>query len=363
MDTFKQALSRREISPFARSEQGNTLLHYASICNHAELCSLLIQFGVDPNHTNIIGNKALHQVKFGSGSLVDTMRVLATAQDDLTLHDFARIFEGFFEGSPESADFLLSAYGYPDEIDWREISDFSLLRTATRMYGSGKREWDTWIRKLLLNEADIHSSLPCTIIDVSYGIDEMDGIATLLDEVFYNHDDPFQATYYGKEWLIMLMEAGYDVNAYLKKEKQLHSTQRFLTHPEFYTGAPRRFIFEIGENSTVYWEWWIDPSSPASLVRQEFSNINLAHHDYQLTKHNSWEATWPFDYPHWSENCAPIVRHYFSRKPESFEWKQWRERANKAASRHARQAKKYPGYSINENENSAMPGAWIEDGS
>ena len=340
MEAFKQALSRREISPFALSNSGETLLHIASGFNHAELCSLLIRIGVDPDHTDVIGNKALHSVKHFPGSVVDTMRVLATAQDELTLHDLACVFGFFFEGSPESAGFLLSAYGSPNGVDWAEVSDFSLLRTALREYGNGRREWDTWIRKWLPYEADIHSRR-------LWPINGFPGIIiTPLDEIFFHGDDPFQASSYGREWLLMLAEAGYNVNAYLKKEKQLHSTQKFLTYPTFGTHIRRQLVFETGESSNVSWEWWIDPSSLASLVLQEFRYMNLCHNDKRLTGHNCWGMTWPYDYPRRSE---PKL-------------KQWRKRADKAASRYTRQAKsKYPGDFKDNNEDAIMPGAWIED--
>lgn len=188
---------------------------------------------------------------------------------------------------------------------------------------------------------------------------------TPLDELFFAEGDPSRASSYAREWLLMLVEAGYDINAYLEKEKQLHSTQNYLTYPAYHfplgVDMPRQLVFELGENPSVYWEWWIDPSSPASLVRQEFWHMNPCHSDRFLIDRDSWEQRWPYNYPHWTENCEPPI---FVNDPKSgsSETKQWRKRAAKAASRHARQArKKYPKYFTENNENSAIPGAWIED--
>lgn len=45
------AFSNRSISPFVVDQYGLTLLHYAGSTSQTELCSLLLQLGVDPDQT------------------------------------------------------------------------------------------------------------------------------------------------------------------------------------------------------------------------------------------------------------------------------------------------------------------------
>lgn len=161
IEAFKQALSRREISPLARNQSGGTLLHLASECCNAELCSLLIQLDVDPNHIDDWGGKALYLANYSSVFQMDTIRILATAQDDLTFEDLSYVFDDQFSGSHEIEDFLLSTYGFLEKVDYTSKEGISLLGVALRNYGSGRREWGTSIRKWLRRKADIHArSLP-----------------------------------------------------------------------------------------------------------------------------------------------------------------------------------------------------------
>ena len=157
IEAFKQALSRREISPLAIDQFGKTLLHYASEHSSAELCLLLIQLGVDPNHIDDYGGKALHQANFGFGSQLDTIRILATAQDDLTSEDLSYVFDDQFSGSHEIENFLLSVYGFSDNVNCAGKGDISLLGVALHYYGLGNREWGTSTRKWLRRKTDIHA--------------------------------------------------------------------------------------------------------------------------------------------------------------------------------------------------------------
>ena len=365
IDLFYQALSRGELPLFARDEWGRTLLHTGSQCGNAEVCQLLIRLGVDPDHTDISGRKAMHLVNDRD---VNTMRIVAAAQDDLTPEDLFQVFNSPWSASPETTDLLLSLYGFSDEINCADGLGFSPLDRALCEYGSGRREWATLIRRLLRHKVDIHArgfSLPDIpsywIISMRWQIQRThpERTFTPLDELFLAEHDPIQAGFCAQEWLLMLEEAGYDVNAYLKKEKQLHSSQNFLSYPacpsiRFVNHyMPRQLVFEIGDNPNVYWDWWINPSSPASLVLQEFRHMNPYYGDMYFERDDSWTLRWPYDYPHWSEIFMPCLP-----TPKQ----EWKKRAAQAARRYARQAKrKYPGDFKDNDENSAIPGAWIED--
>ena len=369
MELFTQALSHARFSPFARSESGRTWLHIAAAYNNPELCSLLVNIGVDSSQTDNYGAKALHQVICLWPSQADTMRVLATGQGDISAEDLPLLLDDSFSGSPECVDLLLSTYTYSDETFQASIQDFSLLGIAVREYGSGNRDWGSSIRKWLRRKPDLHTRSLSSKGPQRHGVlrvahhrsqlllQHKEMTFTLLDELFVLNSDPFQAEFFAQEWLSMLAEANYDINTYLNNENRLHSTQNFFSYPECsdsYSNTYRQLVFEIGENPKVSWEWWTDPSSHASLALHEFRYMNPYSSD-RLPFSQRWEETWPFDYSHWSKNCMPHVS-------QTAALKSWRKCADQAARRYNRQAKKkYPGYFEHIAEGVAMPGAWVED--
>ena len=129
----------------------------------------------------------------------------------------------------------------------------------------------------------------------------------------------------------------------------------------------RQLVFEFGDNPRVYWDWWIDPSSPASLVLQEFRHLNLRHDAYFLRDYHQWEI-WPICYPYWSPEFD-VWDYFHSEDTSAHGMKPWQERADLAAKRHARRArKKYPDYfHHSDDEDSiifagpALPGSWVDD--
>ena len=373
LEPFTQALSRGKFSPFARSENGRTWLHMAGAYTNPGLCSLLVKIGVDPTQTDNYGAKAIHQVNIAGDSQADTMRVLATWQDDISAEDLSLLLNDWYSGSPECVDLLLSTYSYSDETFHASVQDLSLLGIAVREYGSGNTDWGSSIRKWLRRKPDIHTRSFSSYGPWRWGVitdrarrldfllEHEEMTFTLLDELFALNSDPFHAEVLAQEWLLMLAEADYDINTYLENEKRLHFTQNFLSYPEFsshYFNTYRQLVFEIGENPRVSWEWWIDPLSHASLVLDEFRYMNPCHPDHRFHLHYwsvGWEMTWPFDYPHWSEAYMPPWN-------ELLALKRWRKRADQAARRYTRQAKtKYPRNFEHIAEGIVIPGAWVED--
>ncbi len=59
---LQKMLSNRTVSPFVMDWQGMTLLHYAALGFQTEVCSMLLQIGLDPDQTanwgSIIGTFA-----------------------------------------------------------------------------------------------------------------------------------------------------------------------------------------------------------------------------------------------------------------------------------------------------------------
>ena len=239
---FKQGLSRQEFSPFVRDSSGRTLLHYAAGRNNVEWCSLLIQIGVNAGETDGHGCKALDYVDYGSKSSIKIIRTLITAQDQFTVEDLSNQLDDLFDGSPGEVDFLFSMYDSMDETADRPHLDYEILKIGLRGFGYGKKEWMRMIRKEIYQNTDIHArSLPISgarpwekrydCRSWKQRLRDTSMTYILLDELFISQEDQFEAVIYGQEWLLVLSEAGYDINEYLKGEEQIHSAQHFHTYP------------------------------------------------------------------------------------------------------------------------------------
>lgn len=226
--------------------------------------------------------------------------------------------------------------------------------------------WESLIRRLLQIGVDIHApvargyyfepdSYPCTLSP--YG--------TPLDELFTVTKTAGEAKDAADAWLQILSTEGIDVLTYLEKEKALHDTQPIFTCPKrCWDYKPRQLVFGLGEAPAVYADWWIDPESPASFIRQEFRDMNIITTDFCLGtrlewreySNSGWNLTWPLRHPRWSNALKP----YYGDVEDRATWtrlkqraqeradRRWQKKARKAARMNGRQAQ------------SSMPGAWPE---
>lgn len=367
-DRIIDALNRREISPFVRDPRGWTLLHYACFTSSVEICSMLIQVGVDVDHQDYGVCKAMSFIEVNSrgknkASLEDLTRAVLSAQDDITLADISTFFWAYLWLSQWCqlsvvADFLTSTFTLCSYPSWGYDSYEWCLRIALSEWGRGDRDKRVVVRKLLCQGINIHAIETSEHVNHIVPVRESD-VLTPLDYLFQSLTDPFCNDGIGREWLLMLAEVGYDVRAYLEKEKKLHASQCLRTSEAYVKNGntcdlcSRQLIFQIGSYPNVRWDWWIDPSSAASLVRKEFRYINIRN-----TLSDSWEDTWPFEYPAWSEYCEPIG-HMYPVESDTAKRTACEQKVALARSRLARRArKKYPDYYSKQNP---MPGAWVED--
>lgn len=362
LDRAKAALNRREISPFVRDPYGRTLLHYACSASSLEICSMLIRVGVDVNQEDSIGRKAMNFInKANKASLWDITRTVLTAQDDVTLTDISNFVLPLRWPLAPSAlaeffvfTFTLWSYSNRDDDSYEWC-----LRMALNEWGGGHWDKRVVVRKLLCQGLNVHAIAAPDIVTYVIHVFRESDILTPLDYLFQYSLHPFDSDGIGREWLLMLAEVGYDVRAYLQKEKELHASQcQRTSNAHLYVGEgfcefPRHLIFQIDPYPSIRWDWWIDPSSAASLVQEEFRYMSIGD-----SVSGSWEFTWPFEYPVWSENHQPVEWRYpfESDKPKRIAWKQ---KVSSAQIRLARRAKKkYPEYPYKYN---SMPGAWVED--
>ena len=352
IEDLKNAFSRREISPFVQNEKGETLLHYASNFYRGDLCLLLIQLGIDPNHVSIRGDKALYKIckyrflGIREESAVDTMKVLTSAQDEVTSDDVFIILQRYV-GSFEALDYLLSTF--VNTADMLRSSDMARppLSMALWHYGLGFKEWGGFIRKLIQLGADIHAGRE----PWGYSANKQ---LTPLDEIFYVARDPFDDSAI-QEWLTMLAEAGYDVRAYIEEEIALHDGPTVVFMSE------RQLCFRNGDSPRVWWDWWIDPSSAASLVCEEFRHMNRR--GSSMMDECEWKASWPFVYHFGCESSKPDWWKDFDVKSKDQEWIMWHRKRKLTQTRFERRARKrFPRHKDN-TERFPMPGIWVEEDS
>lgn len=115
--------------------------------------------------------------------------------------------------------------------------------------------------------------------------------------------DPLEGQAAANGWLQILSSEGFDITLYLKTESDLHVIPMQLTHPSYRIpgyDVERKLVFDFGERPSVSWDWWISPSSPAFLLREEFKVIAVNLPDWFLIA-ESWREAWPIMYPAWSE--------------------------------------------------------------
>ena len=126
-----------------------------------------------------------------------------------------------------------------------------------------------------------------------------------------------------------------------------------LSTDGFYpSNAPRQLIFHWRRNPSVSWDWWIDPTSSAFLVLEEFKNIDILR-IYQRNLFDDWDISWPLSFPAWSDEVClnyddpddPTQQTLYDRA---------QERANRRLKKKASKAARAQGLKSRH----PMPGAW-----
>ena len=310
---------------------------------------------------------------------MDTMRMLAQAQEDFSTTDVLKCAE-FYWGPPEGAELLLSRCELDDDpAQGVASSSAHVFAAALRRYGRGFKKWEPLIRKLIRKGVDIHgrvNSYPrMSLLNISEFEDRW-LCGTLLDELFRStHLPPGvpSARELADAWLQILSSEGFDVQAYLVEEAAIHAAQHQLTWMAFDSGACRQLFFGMGETPSVWWEWCPHPMSPISLVQVEYKQINFDLHDMATGNYYpvSWKDRWPFDHRGWSDDARMWQRGYSAYK-DSYgitRASQWsptlereeldrlaKERADRRFAKKVRKAMRAQGRQTR----SQMPGSWPE---
>lgn len=395
IDPLQDALTRREIPPFAVDDNGWTLLHYAAMFGNPDLCSMLIQLGVNPDQRNIHGYSPFtYSVHQTSDRTPETARVLLNHQSDLEAADFQGYYESYI-GPPEGVELVFSY-----DMDLSKMSGhqnfqitplhLALLRLGfypeySKTGGVSPEIWVYVVRKLLRGTVDLHAFC----YNTSHLFRDRNGseLLTPLQCLLLGSDHPFDGEHAAKGWLALLHEAGYDQVAYLTQEMHAQGeyeidltedTQDELTdlHTWFQIRAgtrsfygprsqPATIMFIHLDTPRVWWDWFIKPECRAYHVLHEFRNFNIHHEtpcrhftyqDRMWIEYVKWRHSWPFCYPDWSEESRPPS--YL----QAEEISAWEQRCKKARIQHARRAERTTEKLTRSQRRRArhLPGRWIE---
>ena len=297
LEGFRLALTRNEVPISAQDEYGWTLLHYACCGGgtNVELCSLLVHLGVDSNHVDIHGRKALEMVAGGgwwsSSACVESMIFVLTRNDkDLTELDVDRCAK-CYTGPPEGLELLLSPDVYPVELDWRQLP-LTFIVTALKNFAANVPTWTKFIQRVVRLSADLHRvhwDHRQSNRDTETLSTMQDRRLTLLDELLYLVISPEHGEFVVQAWLDILSTEGHDVRSYLETEMTLHADQD-LTFRCPWRRSSLLMSLDLSDEPRVWLDWLIDPATPGNLVCEEFKCMNHMLRGYRGT----WYDGWPF---------------------------------------------------------------------
>ena len=323
---------------------------------------------------SVSARKALHLTGFprisggSSKAFVDTLRVMVQAQDDFTTDDVRGLIFScvvYNENSPEGADFILSQESIHYHIGQGAEDDTTIpiLAGILPVFVAEPLKLEPLVRKLVRIGADLHARVPrrkaAPRKPDSYGRLPRSAYGTPLDELFRSTSTPFEARAAADSWLRLLASEGQDIKTYLEREMDLHVMDGYFTWPRYAFpefSQSRILRFDLGKCPSVWWDWYTDPSAPASELRREFDHVVMLDlgYRYQLAM---WESSWPYEYQKWCDNRAPPDQDYCL--GERLEWTRIntlaQDRANRRMKKKAAKATRAQGLKKNR---SRMPGAW-----
>ena len=287
--------------------------------------------------------------------MVDIARLLVEKQEDLSAFDISNYFENY-NGPPEAIELILSVY--PAQYDNISKDDdfgqscYPTLAAALKFYAREPSTWESIVRTLIRRGADLHALVrrdPYEMKRVGYPC-LLGEFGTPLDELFASNRGHEAGKKAAEGWLQILLSEGRDLNLYLKNEFEFHAKDMHFTHASICVigfDIPRRLVYEFGDRARVFWDWWVDPASSTSLLRQEFKCLATTSPD-GITISGPWQEYWPFGFPEWFELHQCFVEKRLRSLRQAL-LVQADDRAARRLKKKAAKLKKSPN----------IPGAWI----
>lgn len=247
IELLQAAFSHQELSPFTVDEDGESLLHHASWGANVEMIRLLLQLGVNGNHEDVWGKKAVHRFdahgRLTSEHSMESARLLIEPLNEISLKDVfsvTHISETYI-----LADMLLSSLtSIENDVlpDIEPLYAVGLIRGPLRFWACGFQEWEPFIRKFVRLVHDIHGLLLWRSF--------LSGFfhALVAKNPNGEKDD-------AREWLSLLADEGVDVQVYLQEEYinlGILASSGQMRRLDCVDGLPRHLVFEMGDHLNVW---------------------------------------------------------------------------------------------------------------
>ena len=319
---------------------------------------------------------------------VDTFRILARYQDDISASDLSWATM-YYEGPSEAVDVLIAHSSlHFERFDTAEsVGSEPPLAVALRCYSRAfcfqshpikdnssrvlpvahlpeRKKWEPLIKRFIHKETDLHLLVPRDPDSLSFNFPfHVSEYITLLDPLFLFSETPDEARTLGAEWLRMLGSQGHNVVAYLEKEMTIRPPKHKMTCPATYfpvevPTALRELQFTFDDaGPCVWWDWWIDPASDIDLLEREFKQmVKLT--DALVTYMNPFLIdTWPYQYPIWYDNPEKLAQDFLDHYMNPAERRRRAHLAMQRANR--RLEKRYAKNTYSKAlRRSRIPGAW-----
>jgi hypothetical protein len=225
--------------------------------------------------------------------IMETFRLFTSRSDDI---DYAVLCPGLFS-SPVLKPTIQRFHDMVHECVSKEnINKFlsSPIEMAMRMLWQSEStladDWKLAIQQLIALGADLHK---CSFHR-----------CTLLDNIMYIVDHPFDSLYLGDQWLDILFRSGVDVVEYLRTELVNHpidSRSLRMIRPPWTFVKQKRCLIISEEVPRISCDWYVDPAGKAFEVLEEFKDFDPEQRSWYFEKYNRRNILqrWPFIYYDW----------------------------------------------------------------
>lgn len=182
---------------------------------------------------------------------------------------------------------------------------YPTLAAALQAYAREPSSWEPILRAIIRRDADLYASMRRDredVDEIGYPC-KMEAFGTPLDELFRLNEDASAARIAADGWLWILASEGKSASTYLKDEFSSRAGEKHFTHPSISSvgyDSPRKLFFQLDDHPSVFWDWWINPTSSTSILRKEIKCLVTTSPDC-LRIARGCEEYWPLTYSKWSK--------------------------------------------------------------
>ncbi|KAH8672816.1 hypothetical protein BGZ60DRAFT_527110 [Tricladium varicosporioides] len=304
---IQELLNGRQVSPFSINMRGKTLLHFAARSSQSDTCRLLLNLGLTGEEVDFYGMPCYRAINRALRSEADiqafeeTYHLFASRINDLNPAIYGPTIFVFYPKGEQSFHLfhkMVSAFVTRESINKFAYSPIAAAMHALWNIHPTNRDRDSWkhiIRRLvnLANRED--HPMPGGIFGV-----------TLLDQILYLVDHPFDSIAIGHEFLNILSDLELNIVAYLRAESKHHfnsSEYLFILNISWIYPHPKRYLLITEKPPSASWDWYIDPEGIAFHLLNEFKYLDYMNPSNYFYKGRD---TWPILFPDWYQNTREV---------------------------------------------------------